>query len=395
MRRLGRQSLAWGLLAVTTTCLVGTVLMPDRDWPLNAIVFIGLAIELTAVAGAVVASRRPDNAVGWLLLGIGLCFASGLLATQYANRALIDAPGSLPGGVIAAWFQSWMWGALLTLLPLLLLLFPTGRLLSRRWRPVAWAIVGASSGFLLANALRPGGFETFPGVSNPLGVDALRGVNSVVFAVNGPIAAASFVASVASLIIRFRRSRGEERQQLKWFVYAAIAAIALTLTNPFTSAYTVPGLRLNVSFALPVLGLTLLPLAIGAAVLRYRLFEIDRIVSRTVAYAGVTALLASAYGGLVFLFGLLLRPIAGASDLAIAASVLVVAALFRPVRRRVQSAVDRRFNRARYDAARTIETFGARLRDQIDIDALATEVEGTVHRTMQPSSVSLWVRGQR
>jgi hypothetical protein len=271
-------------------------------------------------------------------------------------------------------------------LALLLMVFPTGRLPSRRWRPVAWAagavfVLAALSSPLLpgspADGLRP----------NPIAIPALEGVLRLAYATANAVLFGVILAALVSLVVRFRRATGVERQQLKWFAYGT----ALLLLLPVAGAV---GARLGDTAGelLVAAIVSALPVAIGIAVLRYRLYDIDRLVNRTVVYGLLTVLLAGVYAGLVFALSQLLNPADQQSALAVAASTLVVAALFQPARRRIQGLVDRRFNRRRYDAARTVAAFSTRLRDQIELDTLSTELLAVVDQTVQPVQLSLWLR---
>jgi hypothetical protein len=273
-------------------------------------------------------------------------------------------------------------------LPFLVLLFPTGRLLSPRWRPVAWALGLVLGLYLIARLFTPGPVGSgLP--DNPLGIEPAQGLLQLIQTMAGVAVPFLVLAVLASVVLRFRRSQGEERQQLKWFTFVVAADVVL-----------IPGLgALTEQFA-PVLGellvfpasISLIPIAIGVAVLKYRLYDIDRVINRTLVYGLLTVLLGAVYLAGVFGLGQLLNPVSGESALAVAASTLAVAALFQPARRRVQAVVDRRFNRRRYDAARTVEGFSGRLRDEIDLDTLSVELLAVVEQTMQPAAVSLWLR---
>jgi hypothetical protein len=279
-------------------------------------------------------------------------------------------------------------GTLLGLLPFLVLLFPTGRLLSPRWRPVAWALGLVLGLYLIARLFAPGPVDPkLP--DNPLGIESAEGLLQLIQTMAGVAVPFLVLAVLASVVLRFRRSQGEERQQLKWFTFVVAADVVL-----------IPGVGEVAQRAAPMLGelvvfpatISLIPIAIGVAVFKYRLYDIDRLINRTLVYGLLTALLIGVYAGLVFLLGRLLDPATGDSALAVAASTLAVAALFQPARRRVQTVVDRRFNRRKYNAAQTIETFSARLRDQVDLDTLAGELIAVTDETMQPTTVSLWLR---
>jgi hypothetical protein len=268
----------------------------------------------------------------------------------------------------------------------LLLLFPDGRLLSRRWRPVAWCGAVGIAGSFVAGGLHPGPIPDFPQVMNPIGVDSplvdlLEGLSLLAVVIG-------VVGSSASLVVRFRRSRGEERQQMKWLALAGAVA-AGTLPLAIVTYDVIGETAANAAIMTSVLGL---PAATGIAILRYRLYDIDVVINRTLVYGALTATLALAYLGGVLLLELALRPLTESSNLAIAGSTLAVAALFRPARGRIQAAVDRRFYRRKYDATRTLELLGTRLRDEVDLDALGSALRAVVADTMQPAYVSLWLR---
>jgi hypothetical protein len=331
--------------------------------------------------GAFLGGRRPANPVGWLLLGWGLVMAFAAFTGAYVERGLVRDPGSLPGPDWAAWAEAVVWHPAFALLAFLLLLFPHGRLPSRRWRPFAWFTVAVYLTLSLSGALSPGAVELYypeatPPVRLPVAAVADAAFGALLF---GQL----FVlgACLASLVLRLRRAPGAERQQVKWFVYTVVTVTVLFVGSTLIIGYGV---------LFPVFGL--IPVAVAVAVFRYRLYEIDRLINRTLVYGLLTALLAGVYAGLVFLLGTLLDPATGDSSLAVAASTLAVAALFQPARRRVQAAVDRRFDRRRYDAARTVERFSGRLRDHVDLDTLSAELLAVVDHTVQPARASLWLR---
>jgi MFS family permease len=351
------------------------------------VLYLGFGAFL--VVGALVVAHRPSNAIGWIFSAVGLLPSTGALAAEYANHALVTRPGSLPGGILAAWYASWPWYPALALaLVFAPLLFPTGRLLSRRWRPVAW-LAGLATLVLtaLASVVPELSLGTVPDqvIANPIGVAAVGNpVESRVGLALTILLVVLAAAAFGSLVIRFRRSRGEERQQLKWFTYAA-ALLPLALVGDFLPA-AVGGLF----YAAPVM---FLPVAAGIAILRHRLYDIDRLINRTLVYGLLTAILGFLYVGAVLLLGNLFGGIGGQPpSWAVAGITLVVAALFQPVRHRIQQVVDRRFNRHKYDAARTIETFATRLRDELDLDSLSAELLAVVDQTMEPIRVSLWLR---
>jgi hypothetical protein len=345
-----------------------------------------------AVLGLVIATRRPRHAIGWLLMGLGVIGSMQLVAGQYATLA--DAAG-LPGRVYGMWASSLAQASVVSLIMLLLLLFPTGRVPSPRWRPVAWSLVAGLGLVLITQALTPRALSDVPGETNPLGVQALEPILGPLEAVAGALLIFGVVGALAALVVRLRRSRGRERQQLKWFVYVALLGIlSIFPLGPLLSGLLPSdnGGILDTLFNPWLLAPTALMITVAAAIVRHQLYDIDRVINRTLVYGLLTVLLGVVYLAGVFGLGQLLNPVTGESALAVAASTLAVAALFQPARRRVQAVVDRRFNRRRYDAAKTIEAFSTRLRDQLDLDTLSTELLAIVDQTTEPTRVSLWLR---
>lgn len=346
-----------------------------------------LALVFIAI-GLFVAGRRPDNRVGWLVALIGLTLMGYQAVTEYAVYTLIVAAASLPGGPEAGILSQVSWSIPFALVPVLLLIYPTGRFLSNRWKVGAW-LAGIStvvllSGTILLWPLRPLGRDLLflddleirvPGDSQAL-VGILMLVSAVLFA-------------VVSAFVRFSRGDRIERLQMKWLLVAGIMLSVQGILATTGIGDTGPGAAIAEVFLL--LTLLSLPFAVAVAVLRYRLYEIDKILSRTVTYGLVTALLVAVYLGSVFVLRSLL-PVQG--ELAVAGSTLATAALFNPVRRRVQKLVDRRFNRSRYNAEQTLAAFTGRLRDQVDLNALTNEVRALAEQTVQPVSVSVWWRPQ-
>jgi hypothetical protein len=319
----------------------------------------------------------------WAAITAGIAALAGSYAEHWVDSG--DGPALL--GRTAAEYGDVSWVPWI-LLPstFLLLLFPDGHLLSRRWRPVAWCAALGIAGTFVTQGLHAGRISDYPQVTNPYGVDSpvvdpLQGLALLVLAVG-------IAGSSASLIVRFSRARGEERQQMKWLAFAGgVAGVCVIV---FTVLYDVVGEDVaNSAIMLSVLGL---PLAAGVAILRYRLYDIDVVINRALVYGALSATLAAAYLGSVLLLQLLLDGVTGNSGLAVAASTLAVAALVRPARARIQAVVDRRFFRRKYDAAQTLEEFSARLRDQIDLGTLNAELSSVVHDTLQPAHVSVWLR---
>jgi hypothetical protein len=374
---------------------------PATD-PLLASLGLVLGFGWFALVGAVVISRRPRNLLGWILVAIAVplgVFAAGNNVAAY----LVLERGHEPTLLISllAWPNNWSWYATLTLIFVFVpLVFPTGRLLSSRWRPVAWlAALGAGGMCVLGAVASDIGFQVSqsddgPGASipNPLGVDGLVHVEQLpAMALFGGVLVVAIVAAFTSLVLRFRRSRGVERRQMTWLVLAAaLVPPTIGLEVLFDALGSEgPEMLRGVGF---VLAINAIPLAIGLAVLRYRLYDIDRVVSRTVSYLVLSVLLGGLYVIGVVVLGGLVRSVSdgGGGDLVVAASTLAVAAAFQPLRRRVQGLVDRRFNRDRYDARRTVEELASRLRDEVDLDLLAASVEQVARSTIQPAHASIW-----
>jgi hypothetical protein len=345
-----------------------------------------LGMVSAATVGAVVASRRPRHPVGWLLLALGLTVAGNGVIYGYTNYGLLARPGSLPAADYVAAISNGSILLLAACLGFILLLTPTGSLPSPRWRWWAGLSTAAPVLGLLSWALQP--FEEpFESVANPLAVPALAGPLSAVSAVALIVTGLGIPVGAASLVVRFRRSRGVERQQLRWLVLAAalLAAAVLAMATLGLAGLETPLGWLSAGCV------ALLPLAIGAAILRYRLYDLDRIISRTLAWGLLTLVLGGGYAVVVLGVGQVLGQ---NSSLAVAAATLAVAAVFQPARRRIQAVVDRRFNRRRYDAARTIAAFSDRLRQQVDLDTLTGQLLAVAEETMQPTRASLWLRPQ-
>jgi hypothetical protein len=387
--------LAWALWALVMLGMAASFWLESllrragRPDPLDTAVAPTLAILSAATVGAVLAGRRPRHPVGWLLLAVALSLAANGVVGGYAPYGLQVQPGVLPA---AAWVALYYPATALTplaLLSLVLLLTPTGSLPSPRWRWWAWLTVGAPAVLLLVMPLAPRPpEERYQGVDNPLDLrpfdGALLAANRALLAVT----ALGVLVGAGSLVVRFRRARGTERQQLRWLVLAA----ALTGVGMLASVVLIAaGNQVLVGWVSGVC-VALLPLAIGAVVLRYRLFDLDRIISRTLAYGLLTLLLGGGYALVVLGLGQLLGR---DSPLVVAGATLAVAAVFQPARRRIQRQVDRRFNRRRHDAAQTIAAFSTRLRDHVDLATLTGELMTVVDQTMQPTRASLWLRPQR
>jgi hypothetical protein len=387
---------AWAILAVIVALvllklwLVGSALVRSSDQPwIQELLFQILPIPFAAV-GALIAVRRPGHRIGWLLLIGSFSIACAQLAWGYGLRGS-DGGVSLPGRPVIAWVGNWSpWPALAAFM-LLLVWFPDGRAPSPRWRLLPWAIVTWTTVVMAFLALYPGLLSTTD-LDNPFGLSGEAG--KVMRRLQAsPIVPSTglglFLVSATAPLLRFRRARAEQRLQLKWFAYA-IGLLLLVLIIPW---FPLPNLFHQLTGILAIVAVWGIAAAVGIAVLRYRLYDIDQIVSRTLVYGLLSALLAGVYMSAVLILGQLFGGVGGdPPSWVVAGATLAVAALFQPARRRIQGVVDRRFNRRKYDAARTVEAFSARLRDEVDLDALSAELLAVVDQTIQPTRASLWLR---
>jgi hypothetical protein len=381
----------WSISGVLIALSLGFAILNRAEEGFDLLIDGAFLLSLFAfpTVGVVVASRRPYNPIGRIFLAAGIPFALSGLAHGYATYALFTEPGSLPGAEVMAWLASWLFIPPLFAVPtFLFLLFPEGRALSSRWRIVGWmAALGVVCTLLFAFAPGRLAEPPFDEVVNPFGIESAESILNLVSTVGWASILLSVLAAAASMLVRIRRSRGRERQQLKWVASAAgVFALANVVGSTTLSSQHEEIGQLVILFAYAGI-----PIAAGVAILRHRLYDIDRILNRALVYGALSALLAAAYFGIVVALQNAI-PGAGDSDLTIAGSTLAVAALFRPLRSRVQGFIDRRFYRRRYDAQRTLEQFTARLRDEIDLDALNRELVAVVSDTMQPAHTSLWLR---
>ena len=368
--------LPWALLAVTVALAGAQVPLSLGHEPLFDTIIYGLLALALGVTGALVASRQPANAIGWIFCALGVWEGADQLWEAIAYHRW-------PTGVAGQWVISWGWIGSLAAYTVVFLLLPSGRLMSPRWRRVIWLLAVGCALAIPGQALSPDNKEFVDG-RNPLAVKGV--VVQIALNVGITMALASFVISVAGIVIRYRQAVGIERLQLKQFVFAGSVLVPiLAVSVPFYDESVVFQVAL-------VLALLALPVAAGLAILRYRLYDIDVVINRALVYGSLTATLAGAYLGSVLVLQLALSAFTEGSALAVAVSTLAVAALFRPVRGRIQGAVDRRFFRRRYDAARTLQDFGVRLRDEVDLVTLNAELRAVVAETMQPAHVSLWLR---
>ena len=352
-----------------------------------------------AVVGALLVAKRSTNLIGWIMAAIALMVAIFNAGGAYATYVMVTRGQPDALAVVGAWTANCYWFVMLALaLFYLPMLFPDGRLLSRRWLPVAVVAGIAASGFVLPRAF----MDTLPlneapgyEIDNPIGIEGVGSVENLpIFGVllNGLLVIA-FVGTAASVVVRFRRSRGVERLQMKWFVYVSVVFVGGSILTSVIGVAT--GLRWleQFSFVLSMVALVGLPIAVGIAILRYRLYDIDVVINRTLVYGLLTLLLALMYfGGIVLLQRVFVLLTGQQSTLAVVASTLLIAALFNPLRGRIQAFIDRAFYRRKYDARKTLETFSERLRDETDLEALNSEVVGVVRETIQPAHVSVWLR---
>jgi hypothetical protein len=361
--------------------------LPPNEHPIEDVPLL-VGFGAFAVVGALVVAKRPANLIGWIMAAIALIVTIFPVGDAYAAYVMVTRGHPDALAVLGAWVQSWYWLLLLALTFVYLpLLFPDGRLPSRRWLPLAVVPGIATLSTVVLGALTDtlSGQSVHYRIENPIGVEGLEPVEKLpIFGLLSVLLGVGIVAAMASVAVRFRRSRGTERQQMKWFLCAA------ALLPSFLLSDFLPSIIGDVLFGV---GLIALPVAIGIAVLRYRLYEIDLVINRTLVYGPLTAMLVLVYLGGVVLLQYVFRALTGQeSQLAVVASTLAIAALFNPLRRRVQAFVDRLFYRRKYDAAKTLETFSARLRDETDLERLGVELVSVVRETMQPTRASLWLR---
>ena len=393
--------LAWALcvLSLALTALSLLLFILNLSYPNMHLYEPWLDNTLSAVfyptVGAIVASRRPENPVGWLLCLYGLVTSISYFCAEYAIYALLAQPDSLRAGEAMVWIVSWILPIMNGLQVFYILLFPTGRLPSRRWRWLGWltviyvvvgVILGAFSSGALLGILGP--------IQNPLGIEGFSSIyyKALLFTMTSLLT----LAAALAVFIRLRRAIGVERQQIKWFAYAAAAyASAGILAYIIPRVIDTPLWFERVGFALNIAFIPAIPIAIGIAILRYRLYDIDLLINRTLVYGTLTAMLVALYFvGIVVLQRVFVFLTSEQSTLAVVASTLLIAALFNPLRRRIQSFIDRRFYRRKYDAAKALQGFSAQLRDETDLDALSDDLVGVVRETMQPAHVSLWIRSE-
>jgi len=393
--------LAWSLVALSVALLVGGIAysraassaVPDLPFggeTADVSVVANLLTLLTfSVVGAIIASLHPRNAIGWLFCSVGLTIGLNSLAGDYAEYWLAGGTSMRSLGETAAWFSSWLW-ILLTYVPtsFVLLLFPDGRLPSPRWRPVAWGAALGIAGSVVGYALEAGPLEDFPQIANPYGVDGP--IVGIVGLAGSIVATGSLVASAISLIVRMRHAESEQRQQIKWLAYGGTVVVGTFFVSGLINLWNVP-----VGIVVSNVALLGLPVFTGIAIVKHHLYDIDLLINRTLVYGLLTTMLVAVYVGGIVLSQRVFVGLIGQEELpqlAIVASTLMIAALFAPLRRRIQAIIDRRFYRRKYDAAKMLSAFNARLRDETDLGTLSDDLVGVVKETMQPEHVTLWLR---
>jgi hypothetical protein len=392
--------LAWlmWVLFLDITLFTELLSLKNHSFVLLDDIFYDLVLLLFVTVGAFIASNRPKNPIGWIICATSLIWSLSNFALEYGVYSLITAPGSLPVGVFVSLFggvgRSIGWFLIITFL---LLLFPNGHLPSSRWRPLAWLIAGLLLAEPFTLIFDPTPFinvdSSLAGVQNPLGISGASALFDHFNTFVNLFLLATAVACIASVFVRFRRAKGDERQQLKWLAYGAVLSllvIVVIIVFIFTNVNS--GFLPSAFFYLPLL---IISISAGFAILRYRLYNIDILINRTLVYGALTALLALIYFGLVFILQSLVRALTGQisqTPLVIVGSTLVIAALFQPLRRRIQQVIDRRFYRRKYDAVKTVEAFSATLRNEVDLSQLREHLITVVQETMQPTHVSLWLR---
>jgi hypothetical protein len=366
------------------------------QWLENVMVMVVFSPLLAVVTilsfstmGAVIVSRRPDNIVGWLFCAIGFVGGVRLFITEYAAYSLVTESGSSVGGEVLAWIACWLWVPDVGLYLLLVLLFPNGRLPSTRWRPFAWFLGVVVLMGTVAVALSPGPIRGLELLENPLCMERLPNVAVLTEA----LLYAFGLVALTAVLVRLRRSKGVERQQIKWFAYGGVVLATSTIITYVLSQASSLGWLGWMAFLPGMVGNAGVPIAVGVAILRYRLYEIDLLINRTLVYGSLTAMLIALYfGGIVVLQRMFVLLTGQQSTLAVVASTLLIAALFTPLRQRIQSFIDRRFYTRKYDARKTLEAFSVKLRNETDLEALNNDLVGVVRETMQPAHVSLWLR---
>ena len=400
MMRRAPTIFAWLVLVVCVVAIaVAHVLALIGTGQANGSWVVTASFLTYPTVGALIISRRPKNAVGWVFCAIGLGAASTSFSAGYVSYSIAKHTDTQLATGLIDMLGNAVWPLNLGLGSLLLFLFPDGKLPSRRWRTALWVDVACISAMIVAGLLHAGPLEKHGRVINPIGIGSAMSLLSAIQNLAQTLFVFATLAAIVSVVVRYRHATGVQRQQIKWFAYggvliAIIVAVTMILADTLTPRGQDPSTTAfsNIGFAL---GFTMLPLGAGIGVLRYRLYDIDILINRTLVYGSLTAVLAVVYFGLVFVAQSLTQAVTGQTKpqpAIIVASTLFIATLFNPLRRRIQAAIDRRFYRAKYDAARTLEAFAASLRNQVELAELSAHLLGVVRETMQPAHVSLWLR---
>ena len=406
MRSRAASRLAWSLWALSLASALVSVVFASLNLgtpesvsqePLVFDVWFMLVFLSFATVGALVASRQPKNAIGWIFCALGACNSVAVASQGYAIYALLPRPAYLAGGAVANWLSSLLAGPIVfAMFALVLLLFPDGRPLSRRWRAVIWLDLIAIA-LIFASAFKPGPLDTsLLDADNPFGVEGAGALLDALEIAGLLLALSAAATGAVSLVLRLRRSHGDERQQLKWFAFAGAVFCAAFAAGPILWSLP-PSSRFDWIWTVLFLSaVSTIPAAAGVAILRYRLYDIDFIINRTLVYGPLTVMLVGIYLGAVVSLQYVFRAATSQeSTLAVVASTLAIAALFNPLRRHIQSFIDRRFYRRKYDAAKTLEEFSMKLREETDLEQLNADLLSVVRVTVQPAHVSLWLAPSR
>lgn len=379
------------LLALALVAASGLLLM--RDVAASGVALTGNSVAALILAstftvvGWLITSRRHENRIGWMVIAVGVVFALVTFSGVHAHQGLVVEPGPLPFADVTAWLSTLAWVPAWTLVVLLLLLYPDGRLPSRRWRPILWIAAASAVLMLVPSAIAEWPYRGPALLANEWPSSPALDTASLLQVVGLLLSLVVAVAGAAALVIRFRRSAGMEHQQIKWFASAAVVEVAMLFVLSGPGLIPPP-----FDFLAAIISGPLIPVAIGVAIFRYRLYEIDRIISRTISWTLTSGVIVAVFVGIVIGLQGVLAQVTGGNTVAVAGSTLVAAALFQPLRRRVQRAVDRRFNRARYDAQRTVDGFAERLRNEVDLAILRSALVTTADDAVRPINSSVWLR---
>jgi hypothetical protein len=388
--RRGTAVVAWALWTFDIAVVIAFAVIPRGTMHVGDVAGLSFVVVF-ASTGSLVAARVPRNPAGWLMSLAAFSFVVGGLCSAVYESVRDGGPSGV--ATFTAWVSTWVWTAgVAPAATFLLLLFPDGHLPSRRWLPVAWLSALAPGAVILGLAVNPGTIEDTD-VANPIGVPAPHFIQVVIGAGLALLGVCTLLCC-ASLVVRYRNAGHQQRQQLKWLAWAVPVLLVFLLASALVQTGHKSGSAVDLGNALSSVGLMVVPIAIACAILRSRLYDIDVVINRTLVYATLTVTLAVVYLTSVLLLRLALQPLTGKSDLAVAVSTLAVAALFRPLRSRVQTVVDRRFYRRRYDASLTLQSFTGRLRQEVDLETVSDDLRSVVRDTLHPTHMTLWLRRQ-